>query len=229
MTTDPTRPDLALLDPMTLPEGDRPALYPFPTISELADPDASPRRAWKRWWAAEKEPLIVRAELVGHDAPRVPGPYHLDAALSVAAVRGADAAWMFNGQRARVIPLPLDLLGVVHPDEGKRARRTWPKLPVWASTPFEETRPGVWEALCVGNLPAVRELASYLHEIGETPARFTVHAAPLPVDVALEIIRERRPMPGRDERFTPPYWFDWMNRHPRQGAEISEKMEEAGA
>ncbi|MDO4263090.1 MAG: hypothetical protein Q4C67_02720 [Deinococcus sp.] len=229
------RAPLELVDPMTYtrPGEDWPNLYPLPVAAHPNGPrDAGAHAVWADYWVLPKAPLMVTAELAWEaTATREPGPHHLDAALSVAQLRAADMPWRLDPSGASVIPLPLALLGVVRVDETPRRRKTWPKLPVWAATPFQQVAPGRFSALCVGHLGAVGELVSYLHEIGATPARFSVELAPMSESDALDAIRQARPMPGRDTRWTPPYWFDWENRFdraPDTGADHKQPTEDLG-
>lgn len=185
-----------------------PHLQPLPAVGKGVPPALTPRAIWRAWFALRKQPLRVTVRLAFPEV-RPTGPVHLDALLGAAVLRAADAPWHFAGQEARVIPLPLDLLAVVVVDSSKtRSRR--PCLPVWASTELRETEPGVWSGLCIGHADTVRELLSYVHEIGKAPCRgWRVEPLDRPLETARQAIRQARPMPGTSSHFTPPYWHDW--------------------
>lgn len=183
-----------------------PNLAPMPTSSNKARYGDRPQGVWETWWGLPKEPLLVTVNVSG---PGTGEALQLDAVLSMAVLRWAQAPWHFGEDEARVIPLPLDLLGIVPLPLTGRSQP--PRLPVWASTPLVMEQPGRLEALCIGHADVLRELLGFVHEVGGRPCRgWQVRAVPLSAAEALEVIQEQRPLPGREDLFTPPYWFDWL-------------------
>lgn len=170
-----------------------PNLVPLPQAGT-----GSPRDVWRRYYALPKEPLRV----VRHQ--RDPESTNFDSLLGAAVLQQAEVAWDFNEQYARVIPLPLALLGIVPLQRPHKRLEDW-RLPVWACTTIKPTDAGD-EVICIGHAETLRDLLTALDGEGA----WTVSPLPLPDEDARSIIEANRPMPGRDERFTPPYWFDWV-------------------
>ncbi|WP_339095569.1 hypothetical protein ACINK0_00640 [Deinococcus sp. VB343] len=189
-----------------------PKIHPLPVAAHGTPFEERPQGVWRAWDALPKVPLMVSVSVDGQpDA----GDLNLDAALSVAALRSSERYWSGRLNDFWVTPLPLALLGIVqlpHTSAGRRTDRS-PRLPVWASTVFAPVsgQPGTWAALCIGHADEVRELLSYIHEVGKRPAwGWTVEPLPLPMEQARALIEAQRPMPGRDARWTPPYHHDWV-------------------
>lgn len=185
-------------------------LRPLPVAVDWAEEKDRPKNVWQRFQDLPRVPLLVSVSIEGELKA---GNLSLDATLSVAMLRSSEALWI-GGDRERfavVVPLPLDLLGVVELPH-KRPNRT-PKLPVWAAGEFAPVsgQAGRWAALCIGNPAEVRELLSYIHEVGLMPAHsWSVEEVPLSVPQAKEIISAQRPMPDTATRWTPPYHHDWV-------------------
>ncbi|AXG99168.1 hypothetical protein DVJ83_08345 [Deinococcus wulumuqiensis] len=189
-----------------------PKIHPLPIAAHGTPFEERPQGVWRAWDALPKTPLMVSVSVDGEpDA----GDLNLDAALSVATLRSSERYWSGGSNDVWVTPLPLALLGIVQlpgSSAGKRTDRS-PRLPVWASTVFAPVsgQPGRWAALCIGHADEVRELLSYIHEVGKRPAwGWTVEPLPLPMEQARALIEAQRPMPGRDARWTPPYHHDWV-------------------
>lgn len=179
-----------------------PNLHPLPTTSRAVALEHTPRHLWQTWYALPKEPLMITASFAEKPADET---YQLDALLSTAVRRSIPAPWHFPEQEPRIIPLPLELLGIVPGP----AQRQPLRLPVWASTPLI-TKGQHRVALAIGHAQTVRELLGHLRELDGVTVRWSVTLLPLSHAEAIETIRHARPMPERTERFTPPYWHDWL-------------------
>lgn len=185
-----------------------PNLHPFPAVSRDVPLEYTPREVWREWYALPKSPLIVFARGAG-----LTGTYELDALLGAAVLRWVPAPWHLENESgqsiARVLPLPLALLGIVPGPE----RRNPTRLPVWASTSLAPAGAAGLAALCIGHADTVRKLLHKLPDIDGQPVSWSVADAPIGEAEALATIQQGRPMPDTAERFTPPYWHDWMAQH----------------
>lgn len=185
---------------------DVPVIRPLQSVSRETPPPHSPLGLWKQWYALPKTPLMVNAEF----AAAIEGPLPpLDTVLSIAAMDAASARWRSTGE-AWVVPLPLQLLGVV---PIKRKNSPNARIPVWASTNFLPTEDGkdtTFESLCIGHEETVRTLLREVTRVGpHTTLRLSVRPVALSIPEAEEAIRENRPLPEHTTHFAPPYKFDW--------------------
>lgn len=194
-----------------------PNLHPMPISPPGTPGREQPRGVWRTWATLPTAPLMIRVKL---DRP-LDVTAHLDSVLGMAVMRSAPAPWYRPGHDAWVVPLPLALLGVVPLPH----KHNPPRLPVWASTPFVQETPGQLEALCIGNADMVRELLGYVHEVEKVPCHgWTVTPAPLSPTEAREVIMDTRPLPSTHERFTPPYWHDWVAEYAPTGSPDAGKI-----
>lgn len=185
---------------------DVPVIRPLQTVSRETPAPHSPLGLWTQWYALPKTPLMVTAEF----AAAIEGPLPpLDTVLSIAAMDAAPARWTSSGE-AWVVPLPLQLLGVV-PIRRKNSPNA--RIPVWASTNFLPTEEGTgttFESLCIGHEETVRALLKEVTRVGQhTPLRLSVRPVALSIPEAEEAISENRPLPEHTMHFAPPYKFDW--------------------
>lgn len=177
-----------------------PPLSPFPPLKPGF---RSPAALWQEYHALPKAPLIVTLR----PALPLPSPANLDALLATAVLQTEASRWHLNDRRepAWVLPLPLALVDVVQVQRDPDAR-----LPVWATSPLMPEG-DVLEAVCLGHLPTVQGLLRHVRQVGHVPvSTWTVRAATIEVNVALEAILETRPRPAARGHswggFTPPYW-----------------------
>lgn len=183
-----------------------PRLKPLPASPPTAQGLHRPENLWAHYWALEKQPLRVRAYTNGW---RLPGCHHLDAVLGSCQLHVLECVWPRQDHTPRVIPLPLDLLGIVKVPKGN-GKPGGHRLPVWASTPFEHREKGVYEALCIGNFRKVEQLLSELIRLGDVYIEWEIVPLELSREQARLLIGEKRPMPGQAQHFTPPYHWNWL-------------------
>ena len=170
-----------------------PNLVPLPQAGT-----GSPREVWRRYYSLPKEPLRLVRTVSETEST------NFDSLLGLAVLEQAEVAWDFNEHVARVIPLPLALLGIVPLERPHKRLDDW-RVPVWACTTIKPTGAGD-EVICIGHADTLRQLLEAL----DGPDAWTVTPLPISEDDAREIIAANRPMPGGIERFSPPYWFDWV-------------------
>ncbi len=183
-----------------------PIIRPLQSVSRETPATNSPLGVWKQWYALPKTPLVVTAEFAAADEGSLPP---LDTVLSVAAMDTAPARWRSAGE-AWVVPLPLQLLGVV---PIKRKNSPSARIPVWAGTnfmPLEDGNNTEFESLCIGHEETIRTLLREVTRVGShSVLRLNVRPVALSLAEAEETIRENRPMPEDTTHFAPPYRFDW--------------------
>lgn len=193
-----------------------PTLSAFPPVKRFAKKMLTPRHLWRKWYALKKQPLIITAICKTAPPTEELKRYDLDALLSVATLRWIPTVWEARGKKGeivpRVVPLPLGLVSVacvVFPDGFVRRR-----IPVWACTQLKPHTAQSFTAICMGDADLLREILKKMPHLDGIEVDWSVDAAPLSEEQAMEIIKQNRPLPEIDERFSPPYWHNWMHFAP---------------
>lgn len=183
-----------------------PRLKPLPASLPQAQGLHRAEILWAHYWDLEKQPLRIRAHTNGRP---LPGCHQLDAVLVSCQLHALPCPWPRQDNAPRVIPLPLDLLGIVRVPRGN-GKQEGHKLPVWASTPFERKESGIYEALCIGHPQKVMQLLSEMIRLADVPIEWEIMPLELSWKEARTLISAQRPMPGQAQHFTAPYCWDWL-------------------